>query len=209
MKTVLCYGDSNTHGTKPLTALGRRERFDPTVRWPRRLAQRLAGRWEVIEAGLPSRTTLHDDPIQGAHKNGLTVLPALLESHCPLDRVIVMLGTNDLQVRYSMTAEDIARSMERLALVILASGAGPAETAPDVLLVAPPPVEEAGCLHITFGGGAAKSRDVAGHLRAAADRVGVGFFDAGAHVAPSGVDGVHLDEAGHAALAEALAATFD
>lgn len=209
MRRVLCYGDSLTHGTMPLAQLGRRSRFGEDIRWPKRLAALLAGRWEVIEEGLPSRTTLHDDPIQGPHKNGLTVLPAMLESHCPLDRVLVMLGTNDLQVRYSVTAEDIARSLERLALIILQSGAGPGDGAPDVLLVAPPPVDERGCLQITFGGAAAKSRAVGGHLEAAAARVGVGFFNAGEHVTPCPIDGVHLDAEGHHALAEALAQTFD
>ena len=38
MRTVLCYGDSNTHGTKPLHMLGQRERYPAEVRWPRRLA---------------------------------------------------------------------------------------------------------------------------------------------------------------------------
>ena len=72
-------------------------------RWAGRLA-RLLPDWEVIAEGHPGRTTVHDDPVEGAHRNGLTVLPALLESHRPVDVVLVMLGTNDLKERFSVNA---------------------------------------------------------------------------------------------------------
>nr|MDQ3302571.1 hydrolase [Actinomycetota bacterium] len=89
MKTVLCYGDSNTWGSNPETG----ERFAPHVRWPGVLAWELGDGFCVIEEGLPGRTTVRDDPIEGAHKNGRTYLRACLESHKPLDLVTVMLGT--------------------------------------------------------------------------------------------------------------------
>jgi lysophospholipase L1-like esterase len=207
MRTLLLFGDSNTHGTMPVTELGQSSRFNRKDRWAGRLA-RLLPDWEVLCEGQPGRTTLHDDPVEGAHRNGLTVLPALLESHKPVDVVLVMLGTNDLKERFSVNAGDIALSLERLVRLILASGAGPAGGAPGVLLVAPPPIVETGCLAGMFAGGAAKSRALAGEMQAAAGRVGVPFLDAGAVVQVSPIDGIHYDAPANPALAEAFAAAI-
>jgi hypothetical protein len=57
-----------------------------------------------------------------------------------------------------------------------------------------------------FAGGAEKSRRLGPALRATADRLGVDFLDAGAHIRTSAVDGVHLDPGAHRALGEAVAA---
>jgi lysophospholipase L1-like esterase len=204
MRTLLLFGDSNTHGTMPVPALGQGSRFDRDERWAGRLAKLLPD-WEVINEGLPGRTTVHDDPVEGAHRNGLTVLPALLESHNPVDVVLVMLGTNDLKERFSVNAGDIALSLERLVRVIRASGCGPGGGAPGVLLVSPPPIVETGCLANMFAGGAAKSRALAGEIRAAAARVGVPFLDAGEVVTVSPIDGIHYDAEANPALAAAFA----
>lgn len=204
MRTILLYGDSNTHGTMPMADLGLSDRFPRKERWATRLA-RLLPEWEVINEGHPGRTTVHDDPVEGAHRNGLTVLPALLESHRPADVVVLKLGTNDLKERFSVNACDIALSLERLVRVIQSSGAGPGGAAPGVLLVAPPPIIEVGCLAGMFAGGAAKSQGLAREIAAAADRAGVPFLDAGKVVKVSPVDGIHYDAAANPALAKAVA----
>lgn len=203
-RTILLFGDSNTHGTMPMPDLGFGGRFDRDDRWAGRLAKLLPD-WEVIAEGHPGRTTVHDDPVEGAHRNGLTVLPALLESHKPLDVVLMMLGTNDLKERFSVNACDIALSLERLVRLILASGTGPANGAPGVLLVAPPPIIEVGCLAGMFAGGAAKSRALPAEIKAAAARVGVPFLGAGQVVKVSPVDGIHYDAEANPLLAEAFA----
>lgn len=204
MKTVLCFGDSNTHGTKALRYPMDIRRFDRTTRWPGQLAANLAD-WHVIEEGHPSRTTVHDDPVEGKHKNGLSVLPALLDSHRPLDVVIVMLGTNDLKMRYSVPAFDIALSAERLVTTIAASNAGPDLAGPRVLLVAPVPIVETGFLGEMFAGGAEKSKKLAGYYETIAKRHGAGFLNAGQYAQVDPVDGIHLTGDGHAALGRAMA----
>lgn len=206
MKTILCYGDSNTYGTKPMPNLDQKLRFGPEERWPRVMAAELGAGWQVIEEGHPGRTTVHDDPIDGAHKNGLAVLPAILESHAPIDLVILKLGTNDLKARFSVTANDIARSVEKLAALIRASDAGPAGRPPAVLMVAPPPAMEAGPLAGMFAGGAAKSRALAAEYAAAARHAGVAFLDAGQVVAVDPLDGVHYAASSHVALGKVMAA---
>ena len=204
MRSLLLFGDSNTHGTMPMPDLDFDGRFDRDDRWAGRLARLLPG-WEVIAEGHPGRTTVHDDPVEGAHRNGLSVLPALLESHRPLDLVLVMLGTNDLKQRFSVNACDIALSLERLVRVIRSSDCGPGGGAPGVLLVAPPPILEVGCLAGMFVGGAEKSAFLAVEIAAAAARLGVPFLDAGQVVQVSPVDGIHYDAAANPALAEAFA----
>ncbi len=205
MRTVLCYGDSNTHGTMPMDTLDDMNRFDRAVRWPGVMAGLLGPGWQVIEEGHPGRTTVHDDPVEGAHRNGLAVLPAVLESHRPIDLVLLKLGTNDLKPRFSVPPADIALSLGRLVQVIRASGCGPGGGAPGVLLIAPPPVTEAGCLAGIFAGGAAKSQALAALIAAEAARRDVPVFDAGRHIAVSPVDGVHYEAEAHLVLGRALA----
>ncbi|MCY1126265.1 SGNH/GDSL hydrolase family protein [Frigidibacter sp. RF13] len=205
MRTVICYGDSNTHGTMPMATLDDLGRLPKADRWPEVMAAALGAGFEVIAEGQPGRTTVHDDPVEGPHRNGLTVLPAVLESHRPVDLVILKLGTNDLKPRFSVSATDIALSLGKLVRVIRASGAGPAGGAPDVLVVAPPPVEEAGCLAEIFAGAAARSRALAGPVAREAARQGAGFFDAGTVIAVSPVDGVHYEQDTHRTLGLALA----
>lgn len=207
-RTVLLYGDSNTHGTCPMADAADRRRHPEEVRWPGVLAAELGPGWRVIDEGLPGRTTVHDDPVEGAHRNGLAVLPAILESHRPIDLVVLKLGTNDLKARFAVTPADIAASLERLVQAVRASAAGPASGAPAVLVIAPPPVEEAGWLAEMFAGGAAKSRLLGARIGEMAARLGVPFLDAGGVVAVDPLDGVHYDAAGHAALGRAVAAAI-
>jgi len=204
-RTVLCYGDSNTHGTEPMNMLEDRGRFGPDVRWPGVLAAALGPGWRVVEEGLPGRTTVHPDPISGVHKNGLAGLPIALESHAPVDVVVILLGTNDLKARFQVPPVEIAESVHRLVLGVRQSFVGPESSAPQVLLVVPPPVIEAGCLAEIFAGGADKSRRLAAEYRRIADRHAVGYLDAAAHIASSPVDGVHFDAAAHEALGQAVA----
>ncbi|MDB2407225.1 SGNH/GDSL hydrolase family protein [Jannaschia sp.] len=203
MSNILVFGDSNSHGTIALRALGQLDRHPPDARWPSVMGQALGA--DVVTEGHPGRTTVHNDPIDGAHKNGLAALPAVLESHRPLDLVIVMLGTNDCKARFGLRGWDIAAGIGKLAQTIQASSAGIDGGGPDVLLVAPVPLEEAGVLAEIFQGGPTRSRAIAPALRDEAARLGCGFFDAGRICAVDPLDGVHLTADAQRALGLALA----
>lgn len=87
----MCFGDSNTYGYIP----GGEGRYPWEVRWTGILADRLYQEGiRVTEEGLCGRTTVFEDELRVIRK-GSDLLPALLESHKPLDTVIIMLGTND------------------------------------------------------------------------------------------------------------------
>ncbi len=205
--TILCYGDSNTHGTRPMQEGSAMQRFEVADRWPGVLRAALGADCLVIEEGLPGRTTVHDDPIEGVHRNGLRTLRACLESHVPLDLVVLMLGTNDLKTRFSVTPADIAGSIERLLREILlcTDSFGPS---PRLLLIAPAPIEEVGALGAILEGGAAKSRALAPLYQAVALRHGASFLDAGSIIRVSPIDGVHFEADQHHRLGAAVAAVI-
>ena len=204
-RTILVYGDSNSYGSKPMPDLLTGARFGPEERWPGAMAAALGPDWRLVEEGLPGRTTVHPDPISGVHKNGLAVLPAVLESHAPIDLVILMLGTNDLKVRFGLPPVEIAVGVERLVRHIRQDFTGPGAAAPALLLVCPPIVIEAGCLAEVFEGAEPKSRRLAGFYAEVAARWGAAFLDAGEVIGPSPLDGVHFEAEAHAALGARVA----
>jgi lysophospholipase L1-like esterase len=205
-RTLVCFGDSNTHGTLPLTDLGQSDRLCADQRWPGIVRAQLGDDWSVIEEGLPGRTTLHDDPIEGAYKNGALGLEIVLHSHKPNDLLIIMLGTNDLKQRFSKPASDIVISVKKLIELAQGSGSGPQGSKPSILLVCPPRILEAGVLATMFGGGAEKSHDLADGYASVARQMGCAFLDAGEHIASSPIDGVHFGADEHARLGAAIAA---
>ena len=204
-RTILCFGDSNTHGTKPMPDLNGAGRFDHAARWPSVMGQALGQGFEVISEGHPGRTTVHDDPMEGDYRNGIRVLPALLESHKPLDLVILKLGTNDLKNCFHVSPADIAFCLDRLIRLIRGFGAGPNGGAPEVLVIAPPPILETGCLAEMFAGGEAKSHHLAGAIEAMTSRMNAGFFDAGKVIQVSLIDGIHYEAEAQVTLGLAMA----
>jgi lysophospholipase L1-like esterase len=205
MRTVLCYGDSNTWGTAVVPRPD--GRYAPDERWPGAARAALGPEWLMIEEGLPGRTTVHDDPVEGAERNGRSYLLPCLQSHRPLDVVVIMLGTNDLKARFNSSAFDIAEGVGALVNIVRTAGAGRSEGVPAIIAVAPPPILKRLPDHADmFAGGHEKSLGLAKHFRAMAKRERVGFFDAGSAIKSSKVDGFHLEPEAHARLGRALAA---
>ena len=62
MKSILCYGDSNTWGCVPLRERSGLCAFPLTKRWPGVLRRELGDGYWVVEEGLNGRTTVWDDP---------------------------------------------------------------------------------------------------------------------------------------------------
>ena len=200
MKTVVCFGDSNTWGYDPEM----KERFAPDRRWTGVLAKSLGDSYRVIEEGLNGRTTVVDDPIR-PYRNGRDYIIPCLESHMPIDLVTIMLGTNDLKERFNRSASDIAESAATLAEMALNSTFGPNEGRPKVLLIAPPPVVRLTELAEMFDGAVEKSKRFAEHYRNMADWYDCEFFDAGSVIRSSELDGIHFEASEHEKLGIAIA----
>lgn len=196
---VMCFGDSLTWGFDPASG----GRFPIDRVWPAVMAEAI-GVTAVVEA-LPGRTTVIDSPYAPG-RSGEALLGPLLESHAPLDAVVVMLGTNDLQRTLGASARHAASGLWTLIDIVRRSACGPEGGAPAVLAVAPPHiVAPSGFMGVFYEGQEEESRHLAEHYAVVARQAGVAFFDAAEAVAPSPVDGIHLDLAGQLALGEALA----
>jgi lysophospholipase L1-like esterase len=199
-KTVLCYGDSNTWGYDPRTG----GRYPRDTRWPGVLRRALGEGYLVIEEGLNGRTTVWDDPIEG-YKNGKSYLIPCLETHRPIDLVVVVLGTNDLKMRFSVSAFDIANGAGVLVDVAQRSATGPGGGPPQVLLVAPPPVAKLTGFAEMFEGAERKSARFAEQYRRVATERRCAFLDASTVIRSSDLDGIHLEAGEHTKLGVAVA----
>ena len=204
MRTILCYGDSNTWGCIPSTGPEPPRRFAPGERWPGVLRRELGEGYWIVEEGLNGRTTVWDDALE-PYRNGKEFLQPSLLTHQPIDLVIIMLGTNDLKRRIGVEARDIAAGAGMLVDITRASECGPDGSPPQALLVCPPPVGRLAQLADEFEGAAEKSRDLGHRYAAAAEARSCPFIDAGAHVTSSDVDGIHLDAPEHDRLGVVIA----
>jgi len=203
MINILCYGDSNTWGREPL----KDTRFPMDVRWPGVLRQHLGAGYWVIEEGLNGRTTVWDDPVAEGRSGKVYLVPCLT-THKPLDLVALMLGSNDLKPKFSLSAYEIARCAATLLEIIQKSGAGPDGQPPQVLLISPPyviPIEGESEWRDQFEGAAQKSKKLARYYADVAKKFGVHFMDAAKVMVSSQRDGIHFEAEGHAQLGEAVA----
>ena len=192
-KTILCYGDSNTHGTIPWD--GTDQRFDETQRWTRLLEKELGFDFRVIEEGLPSRT-IDLDAGKYVNLNGLATFGSILYSHLPLDWIILCLGTNDAKSRFEQTPEKMIEGMEKyLNLIDRYSSTS------QVILVAPAPVDENIANNSytpnSWIGANQKARDFAILLEKLALSKQVKFLDLGKIIKVSPIDGIHFDLDSH------------
>jgi lysophospholipase L1-like esterase len=206
MKSILAYGDSLTYGANPIPG-GPRHPYE--ARWPTALEKALSGAAHVIAEGLGGRTTVHDDWFAAADRNGARVLPTLLESHSPLDLVIIMLGTNDIKPHHGRTAGEAGRGMARLVQIIRGHYAGRLMAVPEIILVSPPPIILGDWQDMMdhFGphDAIATSVNFAREYKKRADEQQVHFFDAGTVAKTDRQDGIHLDPANTRAIGEGLA----
>lgn len=181
MKTIVCFGDSNTYGHIP----GAGGRYPRDVRWPARLATALADEAEVISEGQSGRTATIESPA-GEGRNGLPYLVPCLRSHAPVDILVIFLGTNDA---FLLEPRLVASSIGQLVEVARAAEAGPDRGAPAILVICPPP----------FAG-----HELAPLYREVCDALGCELLDLEGVTRYSPIDDAHLDEAGHVAVAAAV-----
>jgi lysophospholipase L1-like esterase len=179
-------------------------RFAPNERWAGVMRTELGEGFWVVEEGLNGRTTVWDDPIEGSHKNGKTHLLPILESHAPLDLVIIMLGTNDLKRRFAHSAYDIACGVDTLVDIIMRSQVGHGSGVPKVLMLCPPPVTQLTLFAEMFAGAPEKSQQLARHYRQIAKEKNCAFFNTAEVISCSDDDGIHFEVEAHIKLGKTV-----
>ena len=202
-KHILCIGDSNTHGlcTDPSESADHGSRYNEEERWTCLLQKALGEEYLVIEEGLSGRTCVYDDPDMDS-VNLFPVLHALLNSHEPLDLLILMLGTNDAKVKFHTDPTKIAVGMQ---ILVEEAKSVPCwgKNEPKVLIVAPVPIEE-GVIYPEFNKESVETtRGLARKYAFLAIHEGVKFLDAGGCELTK-ADHVHLTAKGHRQLAERM-----
>lgn len=206
VRTIVCFGDSNTHGYDAET----KGRFSPDVRWPGRLRKILGEEYQICEEGLSGRTAVFRDPLfEGLC--GFDYLYPCLMTHEPVDLLIVMLGTNDVKSRFSAGPENIAKGIRRLLIKAIDSREAWREQSPEILLVCPPPIGKEYENTQVYGemgeGCAEKASALAGLYRGVAEELSLHFLDASGlqGMKMSSPDYMHLDGEGHRILADGIA----
>jgi len=213
---ILVYGDSNSWGYLD-DGSGRRHRG----RWPVAMADSLVEQGhdiDLIEECLPGRTTTIDDPESPtgdpALLNGAVPLPAILLSQQPLDHILLMLGTNDMKLRFARDAAAIRAGVMRLADIVRTtpSGKGGWEgTEPAPLTIICPPrlgarADDPDWIRFAeWRGGRATSSELPALLESACADAGVGFIDGNDHAVSSDLDPIHWTAETHAQFGAGIA----
>ena len=176
MPLIWCFGDSNTYGYDPRGFFGGRY-AEP---WPELLSA--ATGFQVINDGkngrkVPATSFEISQFRQDAEKYGA-------------DRLIVMLGTNDLL--HGATAEEVAARMEAFLIQC---------DVPFILLIVPPPMKRGAW--VPDDKLVKQSVALSHQYQTLAERLNIDY--AGGWEVDMAFDGVHFSETGHATFAEKLA----
>ena len=199
MKQILCFGDSNTYGLVP----NENRRYEWGVRWTSILDEGIRDKgYRVVEEGLCGRTTIFEDAYRLGRK-GTDVLPILLETHSPIEAVVLMLGTNDCKAAYGASAKDIGKGIEQLLDQI------GEKAAPDKILLISPialgdRVWQPGFDEEFNENSVTVSKELPKVYEKIARKRGFQFLKASDYAKPSLADQEHLNEKGHKRLGEAI-----
>lgn len=199
MKQILCFGDSNTWGL----IAGTKERYGWNERWTGILQDKVQEKGiRIIEEGLCGRTTVFNDKLRDG-RCGSKILPVILESHYPINTIVLMLGTNDCKTLYNATAEIIGKGIECLLEQIKAIS-----PKSKIILVSP--------IHLgelvwqenydpEFNERSVKeSKRLKEVYEKIAEKYNIEFLAASDYANPSKEDMEHLDLKGHKVLADAV-----
>lgn len=202
-KRILCFGDSNTWGAIP-NDFGR---YDSDTRWTGILQKELGNEYVIIEEGYCGRTTVFDDPIEN-RLSGIKYFYPCVDSHSPLDLIIIMLGTNDLKPYFGVDAGSISSALKNyvsaLKVIPLAG------RQPQILLVSPILIDSSyknNSISLSCFGYHAdiRSQKLAKNYKEFADTFFLHYMNASEYAKASKLDGIHMDAENHKKLGIAFA----
>ena len=200
-KTVLLYGDSIIWGVD--ASIGGRHQREHRVNTI--VQNNLGPEVEVIGEGHRGRTMFGEN---GAFpkRNGLEQFGPIFASHLPIDILVIMLGTNDVNAKTRHSAGDIARALDDYMREAKEWCDFMGYDMPKVLIVSPPDIEESSLVRFAelFAGSAELIGGVVDALREYADTHGYMFLDSRLVTRSVGTDGIHLDRDNTKKLADSI-----
>lgn len=204
-KRILCFGDSLTWGFEPGSS---HQRFASDKRWTGVLQNTLGDNFEVIEEGLNSRGIENGDPRPWKKgRRALDYIIPCLDTHDPIDYVIVLLGTNELQYEMNQTPEDIKKSMGKLLEVIANRKSQMRKVKPKIILLAPPLVNDSSVYASKddrYKLASEKSEKLGKKFEELAKELRIEFLNL-SKFTETGIDGVHINEESHKIVGENIA----
>lgn len=106
MKKILIYGDSNVWGDNFFSG----QRIPDDKQWVNILRKKLGDNYLIFQEGLPGRLAGSKDKDK-PFKNGQSTYISTFKTNAPVDMVIIALGTNDLQLKYNSTSQEVIDSL--------------------------------------------------------------------------------------------------
>lgn len=197
-KRILCFGDSNTWGYVPGT---KAERYPANIRWTGVLQNLLGNNYEIIEEGLNSRTIKENDNRPGKEgRIAMDYIIPCLDTHNPLDYILIMLGSNELKSEFNLSAKDIGDNLKSLIQVIQF------RTKAEIIIIVPPVLNENteySMANNKYVGAYEKSLEFKKVYADIAQELGLKTVDV-QYKMIVGVDGAHITDESHGLLARAV-----
>jgi lysophospholipase L1-like esterase len=213
-RRILVFGDSNAWGWQAVAEGAPVTRFSDSRRWAGVLQTSLGANYKVVVDGLNGRTVNFSYPenvatLAGAEFSGENTLRLALAREAPLDLVLIMLGTNDVQAELGRQTDEIAEGIGKLVSIVRKDYAGVFTKygAPKVLVIVPPPIGDVSKTPFkdAFAGEAkTKSEQLSAAIYRVAQRENFPVFDAGQIIKIRSVDGLHLTEQDHSYFGKVL-----
>ena len=198
---VLCIGDSNTWGFNPETKL----RFKN--RWTKVL-ETLLPEDEIIEEGLSGRTVISIDP-KNPWLCGINSLRCILETHQPVDLVILMIGSNEHKNIFNSGANFIAGGIDEFIKIIKNPFTCEKYPVPELLVISPVELKEK-LIEVEGEGGIFDENSIKNSkllpraLEELCKRRNIFFMKASDFAEASSIDGIHMTEENHFKLAHGI-----
>lgn len=203
-KRILIFGDSLTWGYVPGS---KHLRMSSNIRYPGVLQNILGQNYEIIEEALNSRGIINGDSRLGKEgRSGIEYIIPCLDTHDPLDIVIVMLGTNEMKYEYNNSPEQIGEQMRKLLKIIINRPSQFRSIKSDIILISPPIVNEETSYckeNNKYLSAAEKSKRLVKIYEELSTQLNVKFLDS-SKITDTGIDGIHITEDSHRRIAEKL-----
>lgn len=106
MEKILIYGDSNTWGDNFLTG----KRIPDEKQWVNILRKEYKDKYLFLQEGLPGRIAGNEEKEKN-YKNGKDTFISTFRTNAPIDKLIISLGTNDLQMKYNKSSSQIIKDL--------------------------------------------------------------------------------------------------